>query len=233
MRLYGNSLVAGGRSFAGPDRRDLDEHERALLGGFAARWAQLRVLDLGVGTGRTWFAFGRGAGRYTGVEVVAELARRAVERTRGRAAIVIADAARLPFGDGGFDIVCFPFNGLDYAEPPTRSRILGEVARVLAPGGYFYFTTHSLEWLSHRAGASRGELSGIERQRASRLGPQVDATTGIAVLHDDAGHGTCYVSHPWAVLELRSAGFELSAVHGQTCSCRAYLAQLTSAAMRS
>ncbi|KAA1249437.1 class I SAM-dependent methyltransferase [Mycobacterium simiae] len=212
------------RSFAGPDRWDLDDHERALLEPFADRWTQLRVLDLGVGTGRTWFAFGWRAGRYVGVELIPELARRAVERTQGRATVLVADAAQLPLPDSGFDLVCFSFNGLDYADPRTRARILQEAARVLRPGGYLYFTTHSLEWLLARSVPDRrGELSEIERQRLAQL--RADRSAGMVVLHDDVGNGTCYVTHDWELGELRALGFLVTDVHDNNSSSRAYLAQ--------
>lgn len=156
--------------------------------------------------------------------MVHELARRAVERTAGRATVLVADAARLPLAAGIFDLVCFPFNGLDYADPPTRTRILGEAARVLRPGGSLYFTTHSLEWLLDRSGPDRrGELSTIERQRLADLRP--GGSTGIVVLHDDAGNGTCYVTHDWEMDELRSLGFVVTDVHDDNSSSRAYLVE--------
>lgn len=214
--------AGGKRAFAGPDRWALDDHERALLRHFDERWAELRVLDLGIGTGRTWFAFGHRAGFYVGVELVPELARRAVERTEGRAPVLIADAARLPLAGGGFDLVCFPFNGLDYADPPTRVQILQEVVRVLRPGGAFYFTTHALEWLLHRSAPDRRhELSFIEHERLVHLEP---GAHGMVVLRDDAGNGTCYATHDWVLRELDDVGFTVTDVHGDDSRFRAYLA---------
>ena len=217
--------AGGSRSFAGPDRRDLDDHERALLRRFADRWAGLAILDLGVGSGRTWFAFGYRAGRYVGVEVVSALARRARQRSGGRATVLVADAARLPLADGGFDLVCFPFHGLDYADPPTRTLILREVARVMRSGAAFYFSTHSLEWLLGRSGPDdRHVLGDIERQRLADLDAGADSSSGVVMLRDDAGNGTCYVTHEWQLAQLRSLGFAVVDVHGDASS-RAYLVE--------
>lgn len=156
--------------------------------------------------------------------MVPEVARRAVERTQGRATVLVADAAQLPLADSGFDLVCYSFNGLDYADPPTRTRILREAARVLRPGGSLYFTTHSLEWLLDRSGPEcRAELSDIERQRPARL--RADRSAGMVVLHDDVGNGTCYVTHKWELEELRVLGFIVTDVHDDNSSSRAYLAE--------
>ncbi len=49
-----------------------------------------------------------------------------------------ADAQRLPFADGGFDLVVCQFGVMFF---PDRVQAFTEVRRVLAPGGRFLFTT--------------------------------------------------------------------------------------------
>jgi SAM-dependent methyltransferase len=43
-----------------------------------------------------------------------------------------------------FDVAWFSFNGIDYAFPRDRVRIIGEVGRVLRPGGSFVFCSHNI-----------------------------------------------------------------------------------------
>ena len=50
------------------------------------------------------------------------------------------------FPDAAFDFVLFSFNGLDYVDHEGRLQALGEVHRVLAPGGAFVFSTHNRSW---------------------------------------------------------------------------------------
>jgi 2-polyprenyl-6-hydroxyphenyl methylase/3-demethylubiquinone-9 3-methyltransferase len=62
-------------------------------------------------------------------------------------AYVAADAYRLPFGDAAFDAVC----ALDFLEHVTDpGRAIAEAARVLRPGGLFFFHTFNrnpMAWL--------------------------------------------------------------------------------------
>jgi ubiquinone/menaquinone biosynthesis C-methylase UbiE len=91
-----------------------------------------RALDLGTGTGGAAFAIAR---RFPDAEVVgADIAERMIEQARDnladdlrhRVRFEVADASRLPYGDGSFDLV-----GLSNMIP-----FFDELDRVLAPGGF-------------------------------------------------------------------------------------------------
>ena len=91
-----------------------------------------RALDLGTGTGGAALAIAR---RFPEAEVVgADLAERMIEQARhnltddvrGRVRFEVADASKLPYEDGSFDLV-----GLSNMIP-----FFGEIDRVLAPGGF-------------------------------------------------------------------------------------------------
>jgi SAM-dependent methyltransferase len=91
-----------------------------------------RALDLGTGTGGAAFAIAR---RFPTAEVIGvDIAERMVEQARekmtddlrGRVRFEVADASRLPFDDGSFDLV-----GLSNMIP-----FFDELARVVAPAGW-------------------------------------------------------------------------------------------------
>ena len=91
-----------------------------------------RALDLGTGTGGAAFAIAR---RFTDAEVVgADLAERMIEHARAnltddlcdRVRFEVADASKLPYEDGSFELV-----GLSNMIP-----FFDELDRVLAPGGF-------------------------------------------------------------------------------------------------
>jgi 2-polyprenyl-6-hydroxyphenyl methylase/3-demethylubiquinone-9 3-methyltransferase len=65
----------------------------------------------------------------------------------GKARYLLGDARRLPFEDASFDVVC-AMDFLEHVEDPAR--VVTEVARVLRPGGTFFFHTfnrNALAWL--------------------------------------------------------------------------------------
>jgi SAM-dependent methyltransferase len=107
----------------------------ALLPPVAGR----QVLDAGCGSGRTsaWLA-GAGA-EVVGFDASPEMLRRASERVPS-ASFSLADLAEpLPFGDGSFDlaVASLVIHYLRDWVPP-----LGEMRRVLRPGGAFVLSTH-------------------------------------------------------------------------------------------
>ena len=68
----------------------------------------------------------------------------------------VADAQRLPFGDGEFDAVLCQFGAMFF---PEKSRAFAEARRVLRRGGRFLFSVwdhieHNAFWASIRAGRS-------------------------------------------------------------------------------
>jgi len=71
----------------------------------------------------------------------------------------------LPYGDGAFDAVLCT-DVLEHIEPARQSQVLGEVKRVLAPGGRFCMTTPNQglmrRWLYNWADRNEGHV-GIRR----------------------------------------------------------------------
>jgi len=103
----------------------------------AGKTGPVRVLDLCCGTGDLAFlAANRAAGaRVAGVDFtlpMLEVARKRRLGGEGRAAFAQGDALRLPFPDGVFDVVTIAYGLRNVAD---LERALGEMRRVLAPGG--------------------------------------------------------------------------------------------------
>jgi SAM-dependent methyltransferase len=114
-------------------RPDAPEHLAALAAAVARLPAPPAVaLDLGTGTGAgaLWLARAFPEARVTGLDISEAMIERARAKLpaelSGRVEFVVADAERLPFANGSFDLVT-------QISVPV---FFDEVARVLAPGGY-------------------------------------------------------------------------------------------------
>lgn len=94
----------------------------------------LRVLDVGCGTGQSLRIYRRRAGLYVGIDLSLGALRLAGGRF-GEASWMQADALRLPFREGSFDVVAFS-SVLHHIG--DRAGALAEARRVLAPGGWAF-----------------------------------------------------------------------------------------------
>ena len=73
-------------------------------------------------------------------------ARRGNESSGIDVPLVQASADQLPFADDSFDLACSAFGAIPFVADVDA--VLGEVARVLRPGGKFVFAvTHPLRWI--------------------------------------------------------------------------------------
>ena len=107
----------------------------------------MRVLDLGVGAGRTARFLSPLCSDYVGVDYVPEMVAtcKATIGESENVRFLVGDARDLSlFERQSFDLVVFSFNGIDYVERVDRLKILDEAIGVLRPGGFFFFSSHSL-----------------------------------------------------------------------------------------
>lgn len=115
-------------------RRERSLDVRAKLEAVRAIEPDARVLEVGCGTLGLIFFFG--APNAVGVDPLADHYRRLFPLWQDHARTIAASGENLPFPDESFDVVLCD-NVVDHAESPRR--ILEEIARVLVPGGLFYF----------------------------------------------------------------------------------------------
>jgi len=122
---------------------DLFAAERAALALVAESCRGARILDLGVGGGRTTPYLLAISSAYTGADYADAMVQACRERYPG-VRFELADARELDqFEDSAFDFVLFSFNGMDYALHADRLRILSAIHRVLSGNGIFVFSSHN------------------------------------------------------------------------------------------
>ncbi len=205
---------------------DLTPTEARLLARYDQDIAGKRVLDLGVGAGRTTPHLVDRAAYYVGVDLSEAMVAACRERYP-QIDFRRCDARDLSqFGDANFDCALFAFNGIDYVGHEDRAHVLREVARVLKPGGAFLFSSHNLAVIPsgtflHSALHLTFSVNPLRFAKAvARAGVNVfnyaknatgqRRTDDYAILVDPA-HGfvllTYYVSVEEQRRQLRSAGF--------------------------
>lgn len=179
------------------------ERDLRVLGEVAGR----RVLELGSGAGQCarWLR-SQGAESY-GLDLSErqlQHSRRLDDATGITVPSVCGTATHLPFPDDAFDIVFSAFGALQFVA--DGAVMVGEVARVLRPGGTFAFSvTHPVRWaMPDDAGPEGLTVTASYWDRT----PYVE--------EDDDGNAK-YVEHhrtlgDWVTL-LHDAGFTLRALH--------------------
>lgn len=136
------SFLGDTRFVWGPE--GLDEAAVRLLGDVAGQ----RLLEVGCGAGQCGRWLLTQGATAVGIDLSYRQLRHAGEldrRTGVRLPVAQADAQRLPFADAAFDGACSSYGALPFVA--DAAAVLGEVARVLRPGGRFVFSVaHPVRW---------------------------------------------------------------------------------------
>lgn len=127
----------------------LQPAEVAIIALLKDKLPQMKMLDMGVGGGRTTKHFAKSVADYTGIDYSVEMIAACQQRFAGSqepTSFIVCDARDMScFPDNTFDFILFSFNGIDYIEHCDRIQALQEIQRVGKPGSYFYFSTHNLQ----------------------------------------------------------------------------------------
>ncbi len=97
------------------------------------------VLDVGCGTGIQLAGYQRAGCRVSGIDASPAMLAVARRRLGDKASLQLGDAIRLPYPDQAFDLV-LASTVLHEMSPGARAAALGEIRRVLRPGGRVLLT---------------------------------------------------------------------------------------------
>lgn len=124
--------------------------EKVLFEQLSSKIENGKILDIGVGGGRTTEYLLPRAAEYTGLDYVPEFIER-VKKKYQTGNFISGDARDLKaFSDEIFDFVLFSYNGIDAVSHDDRLRILNEIKRVLKKGGVLMFSSHNRDYRHFR-----------------------------------------------------------------------------------
>jgi ubiquinone/menaquinone biosynthesis C-methylase UbiE len=128
---------------------DLQPAEQSILGELKDRLIPMKMLDIGVGAGRTTVHFAPLVKEYTGIDYSQNMVK-ACQKRFGQMSFQTADARSMGcFKDSTFDFILFSFNGIDCMSHEDREKVLQEIKRVGRSGGLFCFSTHNLGYIKN------------------------------------------------------------------------------------
>jgi len=136
--------------------------------------SNLRVLELGCGTGTFTLPLAKEHFSITGIDLVKELlkmARKFFLEEKFSIPLIACDAENLPFKESSFDIV---FCSYFLHHFPSIEEVLKEINRVLKPDGRFFVLEanvwNPITWYWHRSQKAREKLEATSNERP--FGPQ-------------------------------------------------------------
>jgi SAM-dependent methyltransferase len=115
--------------------------EEVALGMAAPLVRSKRVLDIGVGGGRTVGLLALLTDHYIGVDFSPEMVAACRRRYPDKDFRVIDARDMSAFEDASFEFVFFSYNGIDTVGEQDRKKIYAEVRRILTEEGVFVFST--------------------------------------------------------------------------------------------
>jgi ubiquinone/menaquinone biosynthesis C-methylase UbiE len=132
--------------------------ERTILEELAPALAGARMLDVGVGAGRTTAHFAPLVGECVGVDISPDMIEACTKRFAGsswNATFGVGDARDLgQFEPTSFDFVLFSFNGIDtVGGRDDRRAALDQIQRVCRPGAYCCFSSGNIGFALFRSSA--------------------------------------------------------------------------------
>ena len=121
----------------------LKKPEETILNNLRSGLPNMRMLDIGIGAGRTTHYFAHLTKEYVGIdysENMIKMCRGKFPNHPKKISFEVCDARSLKFfEDRYFDFVLFSLNGLDYSNHEDRLRALREIRRSTKKGGVLLF----------------------------------------------------------------------------------------------
>lgn len=137
--------------FSSKEKR-LQKPEKTIKNILLPFLGHFKMLDIGVGAGRTTLYFAPLVKKYVGIDYSHNMIRtckeKIIKKSLKPVTLKVCDVKAMKiFKKEYFDFILFSFNGIDYLNHKDRLKALKEIKRVGKRGGYFCFSSHNLNAL--------------------------------------------------------------------------------------
>jgi ubiquinone/menaquinone biosynthesis C-methylase UbiE len=131
----------------------LQKPEQTIFDLLKDELSSMKMLDIGIGAGRTTKHFAPFVKEYTGIDYATGMVKTCKKKYCSIFPGIIfqeADVRKLDlYNENTFDFILFSFNGIDYITAEERFLALQQIQRVLKPEGYFCFSSHNIQSLGN------------------------------------------------------------------------------------
>lgn len=130
-------------------QKHLQKPEETILKEFDEKFGKMKMLDIGIGGGRTTYYFAKLVNEYIGIDYAKNMVHNCVKKFGdyfNNVSFKTCDARSMKiFKNDYFDFILFSFNGIDYMPYRDRIKALKEIRRVCKKDGFFFFSTHNIQ----------------------------------------------------------------------------------------
>ncbi len=147
LRTYSSGKVVAHYAF----QKDLQKPEETIFSLLKASLSTMKMLDIGIGGGRTTTHFAPLVNEYTGIDYAGDMiafCKKTYSDLNENISFITLDIRSLDtFPDHAFDFILISFNSIDYINEEERAAAFKEIKRILSPSGIFCFSTHNIRSL--------------------------------------------------------------------------------------
>jgi ubiquinone/menaquinone biosynthesis C-methylase UbiE len=202
---------------------ELQKPEQAIFDILKSDLAGMRMLDIGIGAGRTSGHFINKVKSYTGIDYSEGMIQASRKRFKDipSASLEVMDmrTGLKGFADNSFDFVLISFNSIDYIQYEERMVVLKEISRILAPGKLFCFSTHNINLIKNGSSLGIKDLGtpfGLMRKMYMKSvsinnRKQLNQVNTSYIIVNDGAHRfklkTLYIDTIKQINDLKSFGF--------------------------
>jgi hypothetical protein len=127
-------------------RTGITAGEISILNYLVRNKKDIKMLDIGIGCGRTYERFSESVIEYTGIDYSEAMIKACKNKFEyAKNCFYVSDARNLSnWQDNSFDFILFSFNGIDFVDENDRKQIYCEIKRTTVNHALFAFSSHNL-----------------------------------------------------------------------------------------